>query len=104
MSRMSEFHRQLSMFNQMIAPHFSMKPIEKHTFEEEVKGVTVDVVYHTRFDRLEQQDEVLFQTVTILHDGDDISDLIKPEIYNGLIKKVEAHFERRGEDHSRDWQ
>lgn len=76
----------------------------KHTCEANIQGHLVDLEYQTKYDILEAKDEIVWQTVKVLHAGDDLTDCIKPNILSNLHREVESHFERRGEDHKEDWQ
>lgn len=94
---------QLSRFNAAILPHFSMpkqrkEHLTKHTCEANIEGHLVDLEYQTRHDFLDNQTEIVWQSVRVLHDGEEITNWLKPNILSNLHREVESHFEHRDED------
>lgn len=112
MSRLAELHAMnasLAAFNAGISSHFSRtRPMQElltpHEFEINLGGHLMEVTYQSRWDRLDCEEEIVWNSIRVLHCGDDMTDLLRNETVNGLRHQVEDHFLRTGEGREEDYQ
>lgn len=102
---------QLQKFNQMIAPYFQHparhklpEQIKSHDFEHTIKGVDVIVSYTTRWDSIDCENEIVYQSIKVFVDGADITPLMSPDAVDSLRHPVEADWERIGQEAQEDLQ
>jgi hypothetical protein len=109
--RLAELHAintTLAAFNAGIAQHFNAhapatrhmpQVTTTHKFEWPVKGIQMDIEFQTRWDTLEAEDRLVYGSIKVLHDGDDISDLMADSVFNTVVRECE----RRLTDPQGEW-
>ena len=107
MSRLAEIHHQLQTFNQMIAPYFHidaslpnhLPPMHTgHKFETVINGVTMDVRYVTKWNSLEGEDQIVWQSIKAELEGCDLMPLFGEGTVTLIHRAVEHDFISGGEE------
>lgn len=109
MSRIAEFHAQMSAFNAMFAEHF-MQPKQRkidaerphslpmmhtgHRFETVLDGVSLTVYYVSRWDSLECDEVLLYNSIKAQIEDADLYQLFSAETQRKLEREVEQDFAR----------
>ena len=102
--RLAEIHAQLQSFNQMIAPYFPKIDAELphhlpvmhtgHKFETTLDNVTLDVYYVSKWDSLEADEVLLYNSIKAQIDDADLYPLFGHETQRKLEQLVERDFAR----------
>lgn len=92
---------ELDAFNQMLKHHFyAARPatnklpelLSSHEFEWNLAGHLVEVQYQTRWDRLDCVEEIVYPSIRVLHNGDDLTEVIKDSVFHTIVNEVERQF------------
>ena len=101
--RLAEIHHQLQTFNQMIAPYFHidaalphhLPPMHTgHKFETVINGVTMDVYYVSKWDGLECDEVLLYNSIKAQIDDANLFPLLGAETQHQIERLVEQDFNR----------
>jgi hypothetical protein len=108
--RIAEFHAQMSAFNTMFQEHF-MQPLKHHKidaalpyhlpmmhtghkFETVINGVTMDVYYVSKWDGLECDEVLLYNSIKAQIDDANLFPLLGAETQHQIERLVEQDFNR----------
>jgi hypothetical protein len=98
MSELHAMNASLQAFNAGIAQHFNAhafapkhmpKYLTTHKFEWPVKGIQMDIEFITQWDTLEAEDRLVYGSIKVLHDGDDMTDLMRDDLFNEVVRECE---------------
>ena len=102
--RLAELHAQLQNFHQMIQPHFNKIDAERphnlplmhtgHRFETVLDGVSLTVYYVSKWDSLECDEVLLYNSIKAQIEDADLFQLFSAETQRKLEREVEQDFAR----------